>query len=76
MTYEVLKDHEDKDCNLDLHIGDQFVPASVGYPQNKTDKLVLDGTLKLLTRVAPTGTVAAEPGGEAPLDHPAKKAKK
>jgi hypothetical protein len=75
MTYELLKDHEDKDYGLDLHVGDQFVPASVGYPQHKTDALVLNGTLKLLTKVPPTGTVIDEPKTDE-TEHHAKKAKK
>lgn len=67
MTYDVLKDFTDEEFKvpsgdeekgkipLSKAAGEKFIPAEVHYPQNKVDALVLDGTLKLVTPVAPHG---------------------
>ena len=61
MTYEILKDFKDDDYNLDLHVGDEaFVPAKINYPADRIAKRVADGSLKLLTKLAPHGTVVDE----------------
>jgi hypothetical protein len=53
MTYDVLKDYENKERKITLHVGDKFIPAETHFPQNLTDTLVLNGTLKLIEKEKP-----------------------
>jgi hypothetical protein len=64
MTYKVLKDFKDDQYKLELAVGETFIPASIHYPQNLTDARVADGTLKLLTKVAPFNVNEPEPVAE------------
>lgn len=60
MTYDVLKDFKDEDFKVTVTgedekqplsrvAGEKFIPAEVNYPTEKVQKLVNDGTLKLVT---------------------------
>ena len=64
MTYDVLKEFTDPEFKVvdatdgekkPLHrdAGETFIPAETHYPQHKVDALVLNGTLKLVEKVAP-----------------------
>jgi len=53
MTYDVLKDYENKERKINLHVGDKFIPAETHFPRNLVDSLVFDGTLKLIEKEKP-----------------------
>lgn len=60
MTYDVLKDYKDPDfmvhgaegerTPLILVTNEVFIPAMIGYPAKRVEKLLIDGTLKLHIR--------------------------
>lgn len=74
MTYDVLKDYDDvaeypipeskekrKVTLLSLKTGQKFIPAETGYPQNKVDTLVANGTIKLIEKPKPELKVEQPP---------------
>ena len=75
MTYDVLKEHTDKEFKvrgddgekapLHLEVGATFIPAKFNYPANKVAALVADGTLKLIVREPPEPTKAEKAAAKA-----------